>query len=211
VVSHPPDLSREQGLWATGYRWIGGVDEAGRGAWAGPVVAAAVILPPDLPDLALLLAPVRDSKQLTPRCREACFALIVRHAISYGIGSVPAQEIDRLGILQATRLAMRQAVESLQPPPEYLLIDAVPLPEVGVPYSAIVKGDRDCLSIAAASIIAKVTRDRWMMALEERLPGYGLGRHKGYGTRAHWEALRRLGPSEQHRRSFAPIRALGEV
>lgn len=187
------------------------MDEAGRGAWAGPVVAAAVILPPDLPDLAALLAPVRDSKQLTPRCREDCFSLIVRHAVSYGIGSVPAEEIDRLGILRATRLAMRQAIESLQPRPEYLLVDAVPLPELGLPYSAIIKGDRDCLSIAAASILAKVTRDHWMMALEERLPGYGLGRHKGYGTRAHLEALRRLGPSEQHRRSFAPVRALSEV
>jgi ribonuclease HII len=207
-MSQQPDLSREQRLWTQGYTHIAGLDEAGRGAWAGPVVAAACILPPNAPDLALWLAPVRDSKLLTPHRREVCYDLIRQHALAYGVGQVSAEEIDCIGILPATRLAMQQALEALAIPPDHLLIDAVRLTQVPLPQQAIIKGDRDCLSIAAASIIAKVTRDRGMIALAEHLPGYGLAQHKGYGTRAHLAALQTLGTTPQHRHTFAPIRDL---
>jgi len=208
---HLPGLAEERRLWAQGYMRIAGLDEAGRGAWAGPVVAGAVILPPALPELAQLLAPVRDSKLLTPHRREICYDLITAHALAYGAGFVSAEEIDRIGILPATRQAMCLALESLSASPDYLLIDALRLPQVSLPQMGIIKGDRDHLSIAAASIVAKVTRDRWMRALDERLPGYGLSRHKGYGTREHLAALRALGPSAEHRHTFAPIRRVCEA
>lgn len=210
-MSHPPDLAEERGLWAQGTMRVAGLDEAGRGAWAGPVVAAAVILPPGLSDLAQLLAPVRDSKLLTPRRRELCYDLITTHALAYGAGFVSAEEIDRIGILPATRQAMLLALESLPVPPDFLLIDALRLPQAPLPQRAFIKGDRDHLSIAAASIVAKVTRDRWMRALDERLPGYGLSRHKGYGTPEHLAALRALGPSAEHRHTFAPVRKVYEA
>jgi len=209
-VSRQPDLSREQGLWARGYARIAGLDEAGRGAWAGPVVAAAVILPYNHPETTTTLSSVRDSKLLSPRQREACYELIVRHALAYGVGWATADEIDRIGIVPATRLAMSQAIQSLAMSPDHLLIDALPLPDIAIPQWAMPKGDRDCLSIAAASIIAKVSRDHWMIALDAQTPGYGLAQHKGYGTRQHLACLRQIGPSAQHRRSFAPIRSLLE-
>jgi len=210
-VSHRPDLARERGLWAQGYLRVAGLDEAGRGAWAGPVVAAAVVLPPDAPDLRQALLPVRDSKLLTPRCRERCYGLILGQAMDYGVGLVSSVEIDRIGIVPATRRAMRQALEALSVPPDYLLIDALPLPQVDIPQCALPKGDLYHLSISAASIIAKVTRDRWMIGLDWRLPGYGMAQHKGYGTRQHRAALWSLGASSQHRHSYAPIRALDEA
>lgn len=210
-MSHQPDLARERELWARGYVRVAGLDEAGRGAWAGPVVAAAVVLPSDVPDLSEELSPVRDSKLLTPRRRERCYGLILRHASDYGVGLVPSSEIDRIGIVPATRRAMQQALEVLSSPPDYLLIDAVSLPRVPIPQCALPKGDLYHLSISAASIIAKVTRDRWMIGLDRHLPGYGMAQHKGYGTRQHRAALHSLGATSQHRHSYAPIRALDEA
>ncbi len=189
---------------------MAGVDEAGRGAWAGPVYAAAVILPLDQPDLPAALDGVADSKQLSPGRREALLAVIHSVALSVGVGVSTAVEVDGLGILPATRLAMRRALESLTPAPEALLLDYVALPEVHLPQRSLPKADRHCLSVAAASIVAKVSRDRWMMALGERYPGYGFARHKGYGTAAHRSALARLGPSPVHRMSWAPLQALDQ-
>lgn len=209
-MSQQPDLSHEQSWWAQGYSRVAGLDEAGRGSWAGPVSAAVVVLPPDAA-IAQLLAPVRDSKLLTPLARERCYDLIVQHAVGYGVGLVAAEEIDRIGILPATRRAMHLALDALAQSPDALLIDALRLPQIPLPQEPLIKGDRFCLSIAAASILAKVTRDRWMVALDEALPGYRFARHKGYGTRAHAAALRALGSSPQHRHSFAPVRAIDEA
>ena len=206
-----PDLSVERRLWASGYTRVAGLDEAGRGAWAGPVVAAAVILRPDQPDLLARLAPVRDSKLLSPQQRERCYALILENSLACGVAAVPSIEIDRIGIVPATRRAMALAVARLCPPPDYLLIDALPVPEVDLPQYVTCKGDLLHLSISAASIVAKVTRDRMMVGLDARLAGYGLAQHKGYGTAFHHEALRRRGVSLEHRRSYAPIcELLGE-
>ncbi|NLG29382.1 MAG: ribonuclease HII [Chloroflexi bacterium] len=189
---------------------MAGLDEAGRGSWAGPVAAAVAILPPGVA-IAADLAPVRDSKLLSPRVRERCFDLIVAHALDYGVGMASAEEIDRLGILPCTRLAMQRALAALRRPPEALLVDALRLPQVDLPQEALVHGDRLCLSIAAASILAKVSRDRLMQALDDEFPGYGLARHKGYGTRLHQQALRARGSTPLHRHSFAPVRAIDEA
>jgi len=199
-----PSFAEEELLRAQGYRCIAGVDEAGRGTLAGPVVAAAVILPLglDAPWLGL----VRDSKQLTPRRRELLFHRIYEVALGVGIGQVDATTIDRQGIVKATRLAMMMAVEQLRPAPECLLVDAMSLPGVKLPQKGLTKGDQSCISIACASIIAKVTRDRIMAELDQVYPGYHLARHKGYATREHLDCLRRLGPSPVHRLSFRPLR-----
>jgi len=206
-----PDLSLERELQRQGHRLIAGIDEAGRGAWAGPVMAAAVILPLDRPDVLAELteAGVNDSKQLTPRQRERLSALIRRSAVAVGLGGVSARQIDKDGLLHATRIAMQRAVSILRTPPQALLIDAVDLSGyVPLPQTRLNFGDSISLSIAAASIIAKVSRDRFMAQLDALYPGYGFARHKGYGTRAHREALERLGPSELHRQSYRPLRAL---
>jgi ribonuclease HII len=207
-MSHPPDLSLEQRLWAQGYRRIAGLDEVGRGAWAGPVVAAAVILPTDRPGLLEDLAGVCDSKLLTPKQRESCYPRITACALAFAIGSASAEEIDQQGIVPATRLAMSRALCTLPLVPDYLLIDAVRLADVPIPQYAAPKADMLHLSVSAASIIAKVHRDHWMAALDEQFPGYGFGQHKGYGTAAHLAALRQSGASAQHRLSFAPLRLL---
>jgi len=199
-------LEQERELWAAGYRWLAGIDEAGRGAWAGPVVAAAVVLPAERNDLATILCGVRDSKVLTPRQREALVPLIHQAALAVGIGMASSRFIDRRGIVPATRQAMAMAVHNLSLPPHCLLIDALKLPEVPLPQRALIKGDAHVLSIAAASIVAKVFRDRLMVALGERCCGYGFARHKGYGTAAHRAALQLLGPCPEHRLSFAPLR-----
>ena len=201
-----PTLAYETPRWAAGYRRIAGLDEAGRGAWAGPVVAAAVVLPPADRVLADRLRGVRDSKQLSPRQREALLEVIRDCAVAVGIGAVPPDEIDRLGIVPATRRAMILALEAISPPADYLLIDHLPLGEVALPQYSLPKGDALVLSIATASIVAKVSRDRMMVELDERLPGYGFARHKGYGTAQHLAALAALGPSPAHRLSFAPLR-----
>ncbi len=191
-------------LEAQGYQRIAGIDEAGRGALAGPVVAAAVILPGEID--APWLNQVKDSKQLTPARRELLFPSINEIAVSVGIGIVPHEVIDARGIVPATRLAMKLAIDQLSPPAESLLIDYLLLPEVSLPQKGITHGDSLCFSIACASIIAKVTRDRLMIELDRAYPGYGLAQHKGYGTEKHISSLYRLGPSSIHRHSFRPVK-----
>jgi ribonuclease HII len=205
-----PTLEQEERLMLQGHTLIAGLDEAGRGCLAGPVVAAAVVLPL-AEDCLCLFAGVRDSKQLGTTQRERLYAVIMERAVGVGVGVVSVEWIDRYNILRATRLAMQQALAALSLRPTYLLLDALKLPAVRLPQLALIKGDARCLSIAAASIIAKVTRDRLMQTLEEQYPGYGFARHKGYGTAEHQRALARLGPSPAHRRTFAPVRQFLET
>jgi len=190
-----PDLSLEE----AGPRPVAGVDEAGRGPWAGPVVAAAVILDP-----ARIPPGIDDSKKLSEARREALFDLIAA-AAQMGIGQASVAEIDRHNILRATFMAMDRAVRALPEKPKRLLIDGNRAPNLGYPAETVVKGDSRSLSIAAASIIAKVTRDRLMAVLDSEFPEYGFSRHKGYGTPAHLAALQRLGVTPHHRRSYRPI------
>jgi len=198
-----PSFIEEEQLAAKGYHLIAGVDEAGRGALAGPVVAAAVILPGSVD--AAQLDGVRDSKLLSPAKRERLYYHIYEVAVSVGVGMAPHSLVDSLGIIKATRIAMKQAVERLSPLPESLLIDYMRLPELKMPQKGITHGDNLCFSIACASIIAKVARD-WVMAEFDRLyPGYGLAQHKGYCTRQHVACLLRLGACPIHRRSFRPV------
>ena len=202
-----PDLSFELPLWAAGELHLAGLDEAGRGAWAGPVSAGAVILPQDA-DLCIQLKGVRDSKQMTPRQRSSWAVKIRRAALAWGVGFANQTEIDELGILPATRLAMQRALAQLGLPPQHLLLDAVRLPAVALPQTVLIKGDVRCLSIAAASVLAKTARDELLVGCENEYPGYGFARHKGYGTAAHRQALQIKGPCSLHRFSFAPIRDL---
>jgi ribonuclease HII len=205
-----PSFAEEEIFRAQGYQRIAGIDEVGRGALAGPVVAAAVILPSDIN--APWLNEVKDSKQLTPAKREVLFHRIHEVAISIGIGSISHDFIDTRGIVKATRLAMKLAVDQLSPPPESLLIDYMRLPEVRLPQKGITDGDNLCMSIACASIIAKVARDKLMVAFDRIYPGYGLAQHKGYGTRGHFACLSKLGPCPIHRQSFRPVRdMIGKV
>jgi ribonuclease HII len=200
-----PDLSYEQALWARGARHIAGLDEAGRGAWAGPVVAAAVVLPADLVDLADLLVGVRDSKVMTRRQRESWAAHICDLALTVGVGEVPPDQVDSIGLISATRAAMRAALAALSLAPDHLLIDHLRLTGVSTPQTPLTHGDARALSIAAASVIAKVTRDQRMADLDAAYPGYGFAVHKGYGTARHREALAVRGPSPIHRFTYAPI------
>ena len=190
---------------ALGFGWsrIAGVDEAGRGPLAGPVVAAAVILPAEVE-----LEGLRDSKCLTAEVREVLYAQVVQVAICWSVALVEPEEIDRINILKATHLAMGRALSGLSPAADGALVDGLPVKGLPCPHQAIVGGDGSCVSIAAASILAKVTRDRLMHELDEVYPGYGLARHKGYGTREHLDALLNLGPSPCHRRSFRPVTEL---
>lgn len=199
-----PDNVFECEARTRGFRRVAGVDEAGRGPLAGPVVAAAVILP-----RGCRLEGLRDSKLLSEGQRERLYAAIRRMARGIGVGVVEAKLIDERNIFEATRLAMAQAVRGLSPPPDYLLLDAMTLPMVPTEQRAVIKGDGLCLSIAAASVIAKVTRDRLMAEAHARFPEYGFLAHKGYGTAEHLRQLRRLGPCELHRRSFRPVREAG--
>lgn len=182
-------------------QYIGGIDEAGRGPLAGPVVAACCILPKDVEILYL-----NDSKKVTPNRREVLFPEIKEKAIAFGIGIVDAEEIDRVNILQADyeamRIAIREVEEKLHKEPELLLNDAVTIPDVSIEQIPIIKGDAKSVSIAAASILAKVTRDHMMLQYDEEYPQYGFAKHKGYGTREHIEALKKYGPCPIHRRSF---------
>jgi ribonuclease HII len=203
-----PDLREEMALYTEGYRHIAGLDEAGRGSWAGPVVAGAVILPIDQPGLAQRLEGVRDSKQLTPRQRERLYGIIRSTASAVGVGIVPSDMIDELGIVPATRQTMGLAIIQLHPPPDFLLVDYLNLPGLPISQKSITHGDALSVSIAAASIVAKVTRDRLMVEMGDTYPGYGFARHKGYGTRQHRESLFRLGPSPIHRLSYAPMRLM---
>jgi ribonuclease HII len=206
--TEPPTLAYERRLWVRGFRRVAGLDEVGRGAWAGPVVAAAVVLPPDDPELAGRLADVRDSKQLTPLRREALMDLIGRRALAQGVGAVPSGVIDAIGIVAATRQAMALALHALACPADHLLIDHLTLPDLPLPQLSMPQADHQILSVAAASIVAKVCRDRLMGRYEALFPGYGLVRNKGYGTPEHQAALQALGPSAIHRLSFAPLQAL---
>jgi ribonuclease HII len=196
-----PDLSFEQALWAAGVSHVAGIDEAGRGPLAGPVAAGVVILPPH-PEMMERLAGVRDSKQMTPAQREAACGRIQKAALGYGVGFAEAAEIDELGILPATQLAAWRALQALEVAPEHLLLDYLFLPDIDLPQTSLIKGDCRSLSIAAASVLAKTARDARLVAMEQEYPGYGFARHKGYGTAVHREALQRLGPCREHRRSF---------
>ncbi|MCB1203204.1 MAG: ribonuclease HII [Verrucomicrobiae bacterium] len=199
-----PDLEHENHWRAQGFALVAGIDEAGRGPLAGPVVAAAVVLPDDYEHGML-----NDSKQLSEKRREALYDELVSDSrVIRASASVEAGEIDRINILRATHLAMRLAFEQLEPRPDLALIDGKPVKGFPGEHRALVKGDSLSLSIAAASIIAKVERDRFMLDAASRFPGYGFERHKGYGTAAHLEALRRLGPCPLHRASFAPVAQL---
>lgn len=199
-----PNLDLEHQFRDAGHAVIAGIDEAGRGPLAGPVVAAAVILPDDFQHEVLT-----DSKLLSAPRRERLFAEITSHSeITWALSAVDSEEIDRINILQATYLAMRQALQELPVRPDGALIDGKPLPDFPIPHRGIVKGDSLSLSIAAASIIAKVTRDRLMEEFSRRYPAYGFEKHKGYGTRQHLQLLKENGPCPIHRRSFAPVAQL---
>ncbi len=203
-----PDLTLETAvLLQQQCLYIAGIDEAGRGALAGPVVAAAVILPLDDANLLTTLAGVNDSKQLTARQREALFTRITQCALAYGIGQEEAAVIDEIGIMPATRRAMQQAIAQLRPKAEFLLIDGrIRLQNTPLPQQAIVRGDSKSLSIAAASVLAKVTRDQIMIGLDQQYPFYNFAQHKGYGTAGHLAALAAHGPCPLHRRTFAPVK-----
>jgi ribonuclease HII len=205
----PDRLHYERGLWARGLQLVAGVDEAGRGPLAGPVVAAAVILPAHWRESGIQanLRELNDSKQLTESQREDFFAMLTEHPeIQRGIAIVDSLTIDRVNILQATHRAMNEALAQLQPQPQHALVDGRPVNTLRVAQTALVKGDSLSYSIAAASVLAKVTRDRMMLDYEREFPGYGFAEHKGYGTPQHLAAIAELGPCAIHRKSFAPIK-----
>jgi ribonuclease HII len=204
-MEDPPTFLFEQDLWAQGAELVAGIDEVGRGPLAGPVVAAAVILPPkaNFP----WLDRVRDSKALTPRRREELAQRIEEQATAFGVGVVPHHVVDVLGIVKATCTAMETALDELSMLADFVLIDAMRLPRCPLSQRAIIHGDAQSLSIACASIVAKVARDRLMLEAERCFEGYGFAHNKGYATREHLDALLRLGPCAIHRRSFAPVRA----
>jgi ribonuclease HII len=193
------NLEIERTLWRQGIKCIAGVDEAGRGPLAGPVVAAAVIFPREF-----IIERVNDSKKCSAKLREELFPLIMDQAISVGVGIVGHEEIDRINILQATILAMRKSLENMNIRPEYSILDGNSFTHESLRFENIIGGDAKSFTIAAASIIAKVTRDRLMCELDIRFPHYGFARHKGYGTRQHIEAIRTYGLCEVHRKTFHP-------
>jgi len=209
AANAPNRLQFESALWRSGCLRVAGVDEAGRGPLAGPVVAAAVVLPAAWLDSGLPeeLDGLNDSKQLSEARREEFFGVLTHHPeLHFGIARVEADEIDRINILKATHRAMNEALAQLKPVPEHALVDGTPVRTLRFPQTPIVKGDARSYSIAAASVLAKVTRDRWMLEYEKQFPGYGFAVHKGYGTPQHLEAIRRHGPCPIHRRSFAPLK-----
>lgn len=201
-----PDLSEEYALRTAGHRYVAGLDEAGRGAWAGPVCAGAVVLPLDCDELPDLLSGVQDSKLLTAERREEMLPTIREVALAVGIGWGEPAEVDLWGVVPATRMAMERAVAGLGERVGALLVDWMELPGLDLPQRSLPKADRRCLTVAAASIVAKVARDRLMIELDEEYPGYGFARHKGYGTPQHREAMLRLGPCPLHRVSWRPMR-----
>lgn len=209
-MGRPPDLSVERSLWGQGLAAIAGIDEVGRGPLAGPVAAGAVILPPisRINGRYRWLKYVRDSKQLLPATRQELAPHIWEHALAAGVAFVPVSAIDRIGIAEASRQAMLGALAELAVKPQHLLIDAFRLPACRLPQTPIIDGDAKCFSIACASIIAKVARDRVMEQNHDSYPGYGFFTNKGYATREHFAALNRLGPCLLHRRSFSPVREM---
>jgi ribonuclease HII len=197
-----PTLEFEDELWKGGFTQIAGIDEAGRGAWAGPVSVGVVILPPD-PSLLHTLKGVRDSKLMTPLSRQAWAPLIRLAALAWGVGFASAEEIDSMGILPATRLAAKRALAELTTKADYLLTDYLIFSDLELPQTALVKGDQRSLSVAAASVLAKTARDARMVEFDIEFPGYCFARHKGYGTRIHQEAIKDLGLCRLHRKSFS--------
>lgn len=199
----------ERELMARDVHFIAGVDEAGRGPLAGPVTAAAVVLPREWVSTGLpaSLLGLNDSKQLSPAQRERFFDFLTHeNTVLWNVQSIPAEVIDSINILQATHRAMNLALKALNPAPEHVLVDGLPVRSMCFPQTALVKGDARSFSIAAASVLAKVTRDHLMVDFDRQYPGYGFAAHKGYGTASHLDAIRRLGPSPIHRRSFAPLK-----
>lgn len=194
----------EQELYKQGITYIGGVDEVGRGPLLGPVVTACVVLPNDF-----VLEGLTDSKKLSEKKRDQFYDYIVSHCIAYGIGMVGPEQIDEVNIYEATKIAMKQAITEVQKqiPLEHVLIDAMPL-TLDIPSTSIIKGDAKSISIAAASVIAKVTRDRMMYELDEQYPQYGFGKHKGYPTKAHIEALHQYGLIDGYRKSYGPVKEM---
>jgi ribonuclease HII len=200
-MTDSPGLHLEQTLWKKKVRYVGGIDEAGRGAWAGPVMAGAVILPND-PQIQRNLIGVRDSKQMTPRQREYWAAEIKSAVLTWSIGAASAAEIDQIGILPANRLAMIRAIAGLALTPDYYLFDFIHWKDCPYPGERLIKGETQSLSIAAASVLAKTERDELMRRLDKQFPGYELWRHKGYGTAIHRAAIQKLGLAPIHRKSF---------
>lgn len=190
-------MKYENGLYSKGLNYIAGVDEAGRGPLAGPVSAAAVILPRDC-----FIEGLNDSKKVSPKRREELYDEIIDKAIAYNVSIISNEVIDSINILNATKVAMKSAIEALEVVPEFVLVDAVKIPDIQIEQEGIIKGDALSVSIAAASILAKVTRDRLMLEYDKEYPQYGFAMHKGYGTKEHIEAIREYGPSTIHRRSF---------
>ncbi len=194
-------LNKERKYYSDEVNFIVGVDEAGRGPLAGPVCAAAVVFPKDF-ECEL----INDSKQLSEKKRESLYRFVEEHALGFGIAMVSAQEIDELNIYEATKVAMKHAISEIKHPYDLILSDAMPLKDLPAPVIPIIKGDAKCLNIAAASILAKVTRDRYMVKLEQTYPMFSFSKHKGYGTKAHMEELSEYGPIDGvHRKSFAPV------
>ena len=205
IPASPTLQDFEQPLWDAGVYLVAGIDEAGRGALAGPVCAAVVLLPPT-PNLIIELEGVRDSKEMTPVQRERWAKVIQSTAAAWGVGFVTATTIDQIGIVPSTRLAAQRALDKMPVIPQHLLIDALFLPENPIPQTSLLKGDARCLSIAAASVLAKVARDELLRAVAIDYPNYKLADNKGYGTRAHRSAIAKYGPTPIHRHSFAPMR-----
>jgi len=201
-----PNLDIEQDVRSVQYKYIAGVDEVGRGPLAGPVVSAAVVLPHDLVGDEDWLSVINDSKKLSESKRQMAYEIISREAVSVAVGITNASTIDSVGILPATISSMFTALRGLEVSPDFVLFDFIPMKNCEYPYRTVVKGDTKSYSISAASIIAKVTRDELMKEADEQYPGYGFSGHKGYGTAKHLDAIKRLGPCEIHRRSFAPIK-----
>jgi ribonuclease HII len=205
-VKRRADLRYERKLWLSGVEAVAGVDEAGVGPMAGPVVAAAVIFEPEA-----FIKGVHDSKQVPADRREVLYEAITARALAFAVGVAEVEEIDRLNIYHATLAASARAVEGLRVKPGHVLVDGRPIKALKIPQTHIVGGDRKSFCIAAASIIAKVVRDRLMCEYDSRYPGYGFAQHKGYCTAAHFEAIARLGPSPIHRTSFAPVSAAAQL
>ena len=205
-----PTIDIERALWVNGALWVAGIDEAGRGALAGPVAAAAVIFP-QLIDLPSRLSGVRDSKKMTSSQRNFWKKAIREIAVTYGVGLSSAQEIDKLGILNATKLSAKRAIESLSVVPDHLLIDHFQISDILLSQTSFPKGDVISLSIAAASVLAKTTRDEILCEMGRKYPDYGFEKHKGYGTQAHFDAILTYGITPIHRKSFEPIKSMGKA
>ena len=199
IVMRYPNLTQERELWSLGYKTVAGLDEAGRGAWAGPVVAGVAVLSAETK-----ISGLKDSKLLTPEKREELYSELTAR-VDWGVGVIEPKQIDELNILRATRLAMKTAIDSLPKSPEFALLDAVRIGDLSCRQRAVTKGDRKVMTIAAASIIAKVTRDRIMNELHTKYPRYGFDINKGYGTKLHQDMLAKHGPSPVHRMSYRPL------